>query len=100
MVTVIWWCVGGLGGMSVQSMGEMGKISVQTFSNLFLKNLTEGAVTTEAGSLFQYFTTLTENAGPLLRRWLAPWSTLQGCPLRPRRVEGENTSSDQHPRDP
>ncbi len=29
--------------------------SVQTFSKLFLKTLTEGAVTTEAGSLFQYF---------------------------------------------
>ncbi len=99
MVTVIGWCVGGLGGMSVQSMGEMGKTSVQTSSNRFLKTLTEGAVT-EAGRLFPYFSTLTENADPLLRRWLAPWSTLQGCPLRPRRVEGENTSSDQHPRDP
>ncbi len=32
-----------------------------------------GAVTTEAGSLFQYFKTLTENADSLLRRWLAPW---------------------------
>ncbi len=45
-------------------------------SKLFLKTLTEGAVMTEAGSLFQYFTTLTENAGPLHRRWLATWSTL------------------------
>ncbi len=36
--------------MSAQSMGEMGKIFVQTFSNLFLKTLTEGAVTTEAGA--------------------------------------------------
>ncbi len=25
---------------------------------------------------------------PLLRRWLAPWGTLLGCPLRPRRVGG------------
>ncbi len=56
--------------------GEWGKTSVQTFSNLFLKALTEGAVTTEAGSLFQHFTTLIENADPLFRRWLAPWSTL------------------------
>ncbi len=62
------------GGMSVQSMGEMGKDFLQTSSNRFLKTLTEGAVTTEAGSLFQYFTTLTENADPLLRRWLAPWN--------------------------
>ncbi len=75
--------------MSVQSMGEMGKDkNVQTSSNRFLKTLTEGAVTTEAGSLFQYFTTLTENADPLLRRRLAPWSTLKGCPLRPRRAGG------------
>ncbi len=59
--------------------GRWGKASVQTF----LKTLTEGAVTTEGGSLFQYFTTLTENAGPLLRWWLAPWSTLKGCSLRP-----------------
>ncbi len=36
----------------------------------FLKTLIEGAVTTEAGSLLQYFTTLTENADPRLRRWL------------------------------
>ncbi len=58
--------------MSVQSIGEWGK----TFSKLFLKALTEAAVTTEADSLFQYFTTLTENADPLLRRWLSPWSAL------------------------
>ncbi len=31
--------------------GRWGKTSDQTFSNLFLKTLTEGAVTTEAGSL-------------------------------------------------
>ncbi len=67
-------------GVSVQSMGEVGK----DFCPNFLKTLTEGAVTTEAGNLFQYFTTLTENADPLLRRW----STLKGCPLRPHRPGG------------
>ncbi len=56
--------------------GRRGKTYVQIFSNLFLKILTEGTVSTEAGSLFQYFTILTENADHLLRRWLAPWSTL------------------------
>ncbi len=56
-----------IGDMSVQS-------AVQTFSNLFLKALTEGAITTETCSIFQYFTTLTGMAYPLLRRWLAPWS--------------------------
>ncbi len=40
-------------------------------SNLFLKTVTEGGVTTEAGSLFQYFTTLTEKAVLLIRPWLA-----------------------------
>ncbi len=66
--------------------GDFGKISVGTFSNPFLKILTEGLVSTEVRSLFQYFTNLTENDYPLLRRWLAPWSTLKGCPLRPRRA--------------
>ncbi len=65
-------------GVGVQSMGELGKTSVQIFSNRFWKTLTEGAVTTETGSLFQYFTTFTDYADPLLRRWLAPWSTLKG----------------------
>ncbi len=61
---------------SVQSMGETGKDFCPNFLQSFLETLSEGAVTTEAGSLFQYFTTLTENADPLLRRRLAPWSTL------------------------
>ncbi len=68
MKAVNGWCSDG--------MGEMGNTSVQTFSNLFLKTLTERADATEAGSLIQYFTTLTENADPLFRRWIAPWSTL------------------------
>ncbi len=73
MITVNGWCAGGRGEqgngeMSFQSMGEMGKTSVQTFSKLFSKTLTEGAVTAEAGSLFRYVITLTEKAGNLLRR--------------------------------
>ncbi len=44
--------------MSDQSIGEIWK-HAQTFSYLFLKILKEGAVMTEAGSLFLYFTTLT-----------------------------------------
>ncbi len=64
-------------------VGEWGdecsvKCSVQTFSSLYLKALTERVVTTEAGSLFQYFTTLTENAEPILRRWLATWCMIIG----------------------
>ncbi len=49
--------------MSVQPRGRWGKTPVQTFSNLFLKILTEGAVTTEAGSLFQYFTNFERRDG-------------------------------------
>ncbi len=93
MITVNGWGAGGKGGSRAKGggwvfsqWGRWGKTSVQTSSNRFLKTLTEGAVTTEAGSLFQYFTTLTENTDPLLRRRLAPWSTLKGCPLRPRRA--------------
>ncbi len=56
------------GGVSVQSMGEMGKDFCPNLLQSSLEKLTEGAVTTEAASLFQYFTTLTKNADPLLRR--------------------------------
>ncbi len=80
---------GGVGemrwGWVVRQRGRWGKTFVKTFSNRFLKTLTEGTVTTEAGSLFQYFTTLTEKADPLLRRWLAPWRTLKGA--RPHQVQ-------------
>ncbi len=47
-------------------LGRWEKSSAQNFCNLFLKLLTEGAVTTEAVILFQYFTTLTEKADPLV----------------------------------
>ncbi len=40
--------------MSVRSMGEMGKNVCQNFLLTFHKIFTEEAVTTEAGSLFQY----------------------------------------------
>ncbi len=62
-------------GQRIEEMGVKpirGMTTIQTFSNLFLNILTAGAVTTEAGSLFQYFTTLTEKADPLLRQWLVP----------------------------
>ncbi len=60
----------GVGEMSVQSMGGWRKIDFKTVSSPYLKLLTEGAITTEAGSLFLCFTTLTEKADPLLQRWL------------------------------
>ncbi len=49
---------------------------VHIFFKPFLEILTVGYVTTEVGSLFQYFTTLTEKTDPLFRRWLVPWSSL------------------------
>ncbi len=52
---------GGVGEreMSVQAMGEMGKNFCPKFRQTFLETLTEGGITTETGSLFQYFTTIT-----------------------------------------
>ncbi len=59
MITVNGWCADEMGGGS-REMGrwvfsqweKWAKTSVQTFSNIFLKPLTEGAVTAEAVSLF------------------------------------------------
>ncbi len=63
--------------------GRWGKISAQTFSNLFFKTLAEGAVTTEAGSLFQYFHSPHRKCRPSPS---AVARTLEGCPLRPRQA--------------
>ncbi len=49
----------GVGGLGKNWVDE---VSVNKEDGLFLKMLTEGAITTEAESLFQYETTLTENA--------------------------------------
>ncbi len=67
----------GYGGECSVNGGNGERLLSKLSINRFLKILTEGAVTTEGGSLFQYFTALTENADPL--RW---------CPLRPRRAGG------------
>ncbi len=71
-------------------MKKTAKTTVYTFSNLVLKILTEGAVRTATGSLFQYFTTLTEKATPLLRRWLLHWGTFYGVPSKTQ-TSGEKT---------
>ncbi len=42
------------------SYGEVGKNISPNLIQPFLKILIEGTITTEAGRLFQYFTTLTE----------------------------------------
>ncbi len=61
----------GWGGVGLQN-GEIG----EDFCPHFLQPFLESIVTAEAWSLFQYFTTLTENAEPLLLRWLVPWSAV------------------------
>ncbi len=50
----------------------------EDFCSIILRPLTYGTVTTEAGSLFQYFTTVAENTDPLLWR-------------RPRQKEGRKS---------
>ncbi len=44
-----------MGRLVFSQWGRWGKTSVQTSFNLFLKTFTEGAVTTEAGSLLLSF---------------------------------------------
>ncbi len=79
-----------MGGMFSQ-WGRWGKVSV---SNRFLKTLTEGAVTTEAGSLFPCLTTLTFGGGS------QPGVPCRGALLgRVEREEGK-TSSGQYPKGP
>ncbi len=61
-----------------------------------MKTLTGGAVTTEAGSLFQYYsTTLTEKGDHLLRRWLVPCMPSKAA----KSGREKKTSSDQYSRD-
>ncbi len=78
--------VGRGGRRGDESMREMGKDFCPKFLQPFLENIDR--INCNDGSLLQYFTTLTENADPLLWRRLAPWSALKGCPLRPRRAGG------------
>ncbi len=65
----------GLGGLVFSQWAIWGKSSALTCSNLFLNILTEGAVTTEAGSLFKNYATINEMAFPVHRRRLAHRST-------------------------
>ncbi len=53
-----WWGVGEWGDECSVNGGDGERL----LSNLFVTALTEGAVTMEVGSLFQYFRTLTESA--------------------------------------
>ncbi len=66
MLTVERWREGGMGGglvgkwgdeCSVKGWGDGKKTPIQTFSNFFLKTLTGGTVTTEAGAIGTLTTT-------------------------------------------
>ncbi len=65
--------------------GEMGKNFCPHLVQPFLKILIEGAVTTDAGSLFQYLMTLIEKADPHRRQWYGNvnlWLRLSHISLR------------------
>ncbi len=66
--------------VSVKSRGEMGKDFCPNFLQPFLENIDRRSCNLGSRELIPVF------HNPLLRRWLAPWSTLKGCPLRPRRA--------------
>ncbi len=86
MITVNGWCAGEKGGgrgsegwgVSVQLMGEMGRDFCPNFLQTFLENIDRSSCNDGSRELIPVF------HNPHLRRWLAPWSTLKGCPLRPR----------------
>ncbi len=63
-------------------MSKMGKDFCPNFLQPLLEHLEEGAVTTEAGSLFQYFTTLTEKADPFLSAVVRTLEYLVGVPSK------------------
>ncbi len=78
MITVDVWCAGGMGG--VRKWGDECSVSGADGERLLSKlspTLTEGAVTTEAWSLFQYFTTLNLVCIPEPRAWLASFPLLE-----------------------
>ncbi len=56
--------------------GRWGCTSALSLFSLFLKILTGEAVKTEAGSLSQFFTSLTEELDSLLWQWFLTRSTL------------------------
>ncbi len=68
--------------VSVQSMGEMGKYFCPNFLQPFFENIDRRSCNDGRRELIPVF------HEPRLRRWLTPWSTLKGCPLRPRRAGG------------
>ncbi len=64
MITVNGLLAGGMGGVGVwgDECSVNGGDGERLLPNLFVTALTEGALTLEVGSLFQYFRTLTKGA--------------------------------------
>ncbi len=95
MIAVNRWRAGGMGGVGewgneCSVNGGGGERLLSKFSpTFFLKTLTEGSVTTEAGSLFQHFTTLSFGGGShlgvpwraalLSRSVSSKWSLITNC---------------------
>ncbi len=78
----------------------IGEVWEGLLCNLFLKALTEGAVTTEAGGLFQYFTTLTDMPTLSFGGGSHFGVPCRGALLGRVDREGGKTSSDQYPKGP
>ncbi len=75
-----WYAALGEGGGGLEDWGDellisrviiRGDIIQNCIENIDIRSHNYGA-----GRLFHYFTTLTEKANPVHRRWLLPWSTL------------------------
>ncbi len=78
----------------------IGEVGEGLLCNIFLKTLTEGAVTTEAGSLFQYFTTLADMPTISFGVGSHLGVPCRGALLGRIEREGGKTSSDQYPKGP
>ncbi len=84
-------CILGVGRRRARWTGNRGTSACSSYhakSSWRLKELTEGAVTIVAGSLFQYFTTRIEKDCFLRRRRLGPCSMSKGLPLNPGCSDG------------
>ncbi len=76
------------GNKRTGNYGTSANSSSHAKSSWRLKEVTEGLVTVEVGSLFQYFTTSVEKDDFLRRRRLWPCRTLKGWPPKPGRTRG------------
>ncbi len=91
MGTINGWLAVGRGGyknevMRVKSMVKMGNDFCPYFLQPLLDNVDRKSC--NDGNRIQYFTTLTDKAGPLFRRWLLSWNTCRGALLNHAELGG------------